>query len=129
MVFQPLIDINFSDSACLLMELPGLDSIIERIVEVADPERIILFGSAVRGETGPHSDFDLLVVKEEGEVPRGRLVEEIYMNLIGVGQAVDVVVVTPEDVEKYRDSHSSVISPALKEGREVYHAEQQTARS
>ena len=111
------------------MELPVLDTIIERIVEVADPERIILFGSAVRGETGPHSDFDLLVVKEEGEVPRGRLVEEIYMNLIGVGQAVDVVVVTPEDVEKYRDSHSSVISPALKEGREVYHAEQQTARS
>ncbi|MFB6099154.1 MAG: nucleotidyltransferase domain-containing protein [Salinibacter sp.] len=108
------------------MEAPVLDTIIERIVEVADPERILLFGSAARNETGPHSDFDLLVVKEEGEYSRGRLVEEIYMNLIGVGQAVDVIVVTPEEVEEYRDSHSLVISPALNEGREVYHAERPT---
>jgi predicted nucleotidyltransferase len=106
------------------MEPPVLDTIIERIVEVADPERIILFGSAARDEMGPYSDFDLLIVKE-GEYSRGRLVEEIYMNLIGVGQAVDVIVVTPEEVEEYRDSHSLVISPALNEGREVYHAERE----
>ncbi len=43
------------------METSVLDTVIERIVEVADPERMILFGSAARGEMGPHSDFDLLV--------------------------------------------------------------------
>ena len=45
------------------MESRVLDTVIERIVEVADPERILLFGSGARGEMGPHSDFDLLVVK------------------------------------------------------------------
>jgi predicted nucleotidyltransferase len=111
------------------METSVLDTIIERIVEVADPERIILFGSGARGEMGPHSDLDLLVVKETGERSRGRLVEEIYMNLIGVGQAVDVIIVSPEEVEEYRDSHSLIISPALEEGWEVYHATQKAASS
>ena len=44
------------------------------------------------------------------------------MNLIGVGHAVDVIVVTPEDVERYRDSHALVIAPALREGKVVYAA-------
>jgi len=96
-----------------------LSEVIERIVEVAQPEKIILFGSAARGEMGPNSDFDLLVVKP-GDYHRGHLTEEIYMHLLGVGQAVDVVVVTPEDIERYRDSHSLVIKPALQEGRVVY---------
>lgn len=39
-----------------------LDEIVRRIVEVAQPEKIILFGSAVRGEMGPNSDVDLLVL-------------------------------------------------------------------
>ena len=40
-----------------------LDDIVRRIVEVAQPEKIILFGSAARGEMGPHSDLDFLVIK------------------------------------------------------------------
>ena len=42
------------------------------------------------------------------------------MNLIGVGQAVDVVVVTPEDVELYRPPPALVTAPAMKEGRVAY---------
>ena len=98
-----------------------LDDVISRIVEVADPEKIILFGSAARGETGPHSDLDLLVVKS-GDVHRGRLTEDIHMNLLGLGQAVDVVAVTAEDVARYGDSHALIIAPALREGKVVYDA-------
>lgn len=98
-----------------------LEEIIQRIVQVAQPERIILFGSAARGEMGPHSDVDLLVIKG-GEFHQGHLTAEIYMNLHGVGQAVDVILVTPEQVEKYRNTHYLVIAPALREGKEVYHA-------
>lgn len=98
-----------------------LQEIIRRIVQVAVPERIILFGSAARGEIGPHSDLDLLVIKS-GEFNYGRLVGDIYVNLHGIGQAVDVIVVTPEDVERYRDVPYLVIASALREGREVYRA-------
>ncbi len=98
-----------------------LQEIIRRVVQVTQPERIILFGSAVRGEMGPNSDVDLLVIKR-GEFHQGRLTGEVYMNLHGVGQAVDVILVTPEQVERYRNTRYLVIAPALREGKEVYHA-------
>ena len=102
-----------------------LSEVIRRVVEVAQPERIILFGSAARGEMGANSDLDLLVVKS-GNYHKGRLTGEIYMHLIGVGQAVDVVLVTPEDVDRYRDSHPLVIKPALREGKVVYECNPET---
>ena len=46
-----------------------LHDIIQRIVEGAHPDRIIMFGSAARGEMGPHSDIDLLVIKKVSEIP------------------------------------------------------------
>lgn len=98
-----------------------LQDIVRRIVEVAHPERIILFGSAVRGKMGPNSDVDLLVVKR-GQFDQGRLTGDIYLSLHGAGEAVDVILVTPEQVERYRNTHCLVIAPALREGREVYRA-------
>ncbi len=97
-----------------------LEEIVRRIVAVARPEQIILFGSAARGGMGRHSDVDLLVVKAGAN--RLGLMAQIYRNLHGVGEAVDVIVVTPEDVERYRNSHALIISPALREGRVVYAA-------
>ncbi len=97
-----------------------LDEIVRRVVEVAAPDRIVLFGSAARGEMGPHSDVDLLVVTETDDVHR--LTADIYANLFGVGAPVDVIVASPEQVERYRDTHALVIKPALREGRVVYDA-------
>ena len=96
-----------------------IDELIRRIVKVAAPDKLILFGSGARGEMGPNSDLDILVITA-GPVHRGRLTEDIYMKLIGIGQAVDVVVVTPEDVERYRDNPYLVIEPALRDGRVIY---------
>ncbi len=98
-----------------------LDEVIRRVVEAAQPDKIILFGSAARGEMGPNSDLDLLVVKG-GKFHRGRLTTAIYRRLAGSGAAVDVIVVTPEEVERYRDTHCLVICPAMKEGKVVYGA-------
>ncbi len=95
-----------------------LNEIIDRIVNVAHPEKIILFGSSARNDASPSSDIDLLIVKRG--VHRRELAFEIYRNLIGVGSPVDLVVVTPEDIEKYRNSPALIIHPALKEGKVVY---------
>jgi len=97
-----------------------LDEIVRRIVDVAQPERIILFGSAARGEMGPHSDVDLLIVKDGARSLD--VMKAIYRNLIGVGVAVDALVATSEHVERYRDSHALVFKPALSEGRIIYEA-------
>lgn len=97
-----------------------LDDIVQRVVDAAQPERIILFGSAARGEMGPNSDIDLLVVKD-AEDTRG-LSARIHRKLRGVRIAVDAIVVAPAHVERYKDSHALVIKPALREGTVVYEA-------
>lgn len=92
---------------------------MRRIVEVARPDRIILFGSAARGTAGPDSDLDLLVIKRD--VPhRGRLAEQIHMNFFGLDASVDVVVATPDDLERFGDKVGSILRPALREGRVIY---------
>ena len=95
-----------------------LDEIIRRVVEVARPERIVLFGSAAKGEMTRHSDVDLLIVSDVADALE--LMAQIYRRLHGVGVPVDAIVVSSEDVARYRDSHSLVIKPALREGRTVY---------
>ena len=100
---------------------PGtLDDIVRRVVEIARPERIILFGSAARGEMTRHSDVDLLVVKDGADALD--LMGQIYLSLRGVGAPVDVIVISPRDLERYRNSHALVIKPALREGKVIYEA-------
>ena len=48
---------------------PVLEEIIRRLVEVYTPERIYLFGSKARGDEGPDSDYDLLVVVPDDTKP------------------------------------------------------------
>jgi len=98
-----------------------LDELVRRIVGTAHPKRIILFGSAARGTLGPHSDLDLLVIMPDG-VHRRRTAQTLYRALSGLGVAKDVVVVTENDVEEHGENPSLVICPALREGRELYHA-------
>ena len=50
-----------------VLDQKTLDDIIRRVVEVAQPERIILFGSAARGDMTQNSDVDLLIIKEGGD--------------------------------------------------------------
>lgn len=98
-----------------------LEEVVHRVVEAADPERIVLFGSAARGTAKPESDIDLLVVK--GGADSWEVAREIYRHLVGVGAAVDVVVVSPEVLERYRESPGLVFRQALNKGRVVYEAD------
>lgn len=96
-----------------------LDRMVERIVEAVQPRRVILFGSAARGQLGPHSDLDLLVVMPDG-VHRRQTAQRLYRALAGLGVSKDIVVVTESDVRQFSDEPSLVICPALREGKELY---------
>jgi uncharacterized protein len=98
---------------------PVLDEVVRRVVAVARPDRIVLFGSAARGTMGPDSDIDLLVIKSD--VPhRRRLAQQIDLALFGIRVPVDIIVVTPDDVVALRETVGTIIGPALEEGVEVY---------
>lgn len=98
-----------------------LSELVRRIVAVAHPDRILLFGSAARRAAGAESDLDVLVIKA-GVPHRRRLAQEIHRELFGLGVPVDVVVLTPEDVDVLRNAVGSFVGPALQEGRELYAA-------
>jgi predicted nucleotidyltransferase len=98
-----------------------LADIVNAVARIAKPEKIVLFGSAARGTMGRHSDIDLLVIKK-GRFKRRRLLTTIYANLPDTDIGVDIIVVTPAEVERYRDTPFLVICPALKDGKVVYGA-------
>ena len=93
--------------------------LIDRILAVVQPVRVILFGAAARGEMGPRSDVDVLVVVPEG-FRRRDVAGKIYRNLIGYELAVDVVVATEDELARYGNNSGLVYYPALREGRNIY---------
>jgi len=97
-----------------------LQEIVRRIVEVAKPEKIILFGSAARGEMGPDSDLDLLIIKACRH--RRNTARKIRRRLFGIGVPIDIIVAKPTDIERYRDSIGLIYRPALSEGKVLYAA-------
>ncbi|MBS3976839.1 MAG: nucleotidyltransferase domain-containing protein [Syntrophomonadaceae bacterium] len=95
-----------------------LNTAIERIVKTVNPDKIILFGSRSRGQEGSESDYDLLVLKR-GINNRRALAHHIYKILADVPAAFDILVETPEKMEKYRSSQGFVYAEAAK-GRVIY---------
>ena len=100
-------------------ETAEIDEIVSRIVEVAHPEQVLLFGSVARGTPGPHSDLDFLVIKA-GRYNSRKVAGIIYQRMRGIARSIDLVIVTPKQVEEYRNSPFSVVYPALREGRVLY---------
>lgn len=92
---------------------------VRRIVKQCAPEKVVLFGSYARGTAGPDSDVDLMVVMHVvGSRRRERL--RIRQALHAMGLPKDVVVATPDEVERFRDVPGSLIAPALREGQVLY---------
>lgn len=98
-----------------------LEELIACIVQAAEPDRIVLFGSAARGEMGPDSDVDVLVIKS-GVVHRRRLAQKIHHAVRELPISLDVLVASPEDVDAHRNALASVIGVALREGLDAYAA-------
>lgn len=97
------------------------DEITRRILATVQPQRVLLFGSSVRGEFTKDSDLDVLVIIRE-DVHRRQLAQKIYRSMHGLGAPVDIIVVTEADVKNYGDKPGMILRPALKEGRVLYDA-------
>jgi predicted nucleotidyltransferase len=91
----------------------------ERIVRDFHPLRVILFGSHARGEAGPYSDIDLLVVLPQIADKRQATVE-ILRALSDRRVPTDIVVTTPDEIARRGDLIGTVLRPALREGKVVY---------
>jgi predicted nucleotidyltransferase len=91
------------------------------LVEAARPKRIILFGSRARGNASPDSDFDLMVVEDEpGD--RYREMVRLLRVLRPFRMPVDLLVVSEEKFQYWRDTPGNVYHEAASEGIVLYEA-------
>jgi len=98
-----------------------LDEVVRRVLMVARPERIILFGSAATGQMTEDSDLDLLVVEPEPTDTRDRSVR-IRRALGDVHYPVDVIVMSSARFEETKNLIGGIAYPARKYGRVLYEA-------
>ena len=100
-----------------------LSTMVRAIVDTAQPERIILFGSHARGEEGADSDVDLLVIESEPFGPcRSRFHETARLEraMGTIPLATDILVYTTEEVAQLQSSVNHVVARALREGRVLH---------
>ena len=96
-------------------------SAIERVVKDLmgyNPEKIILFGSAARGDTDEYSDIDLIVIKETDQRFVQRLVD--VTSFLPLDLSIDVFVYTPQELQMMIQAGNPFIEQALKDGIVLY---------
>ena len=98
----------------------ALARIIERLVEAYQPDCIYLFGSKVRGDCGPDSDFDLMVVVPQTAEPSYRLAQQAHSLLWDIGTAADILVWSQQAFESRRHLKASLPATIVREGRLLY---------
>ncbi len=98
-----------------------IEELVQRIVGAVHPLRIILFGSVARGDVRPDSDIDVLVIVPDG-THRLNTTRYLYKRMFGFGHPVDIMVATPDILERHKDNIGLIYRTVLAEGREIYAA-------
>jgi predicted nucleotidyltransferase len=117
--------LNFYQEVTMQMpaEVPTevLDELVRRLVAAVQPTRIILFGSAARGEMHEDSDLDVLVVVPDDR-PHRATWNQAYKSLSRLGYPKDILVVSESILDQYAGSPGLIYAQVIQEGREIYHA-------
>lgn len=97
----------------------AIESIVSKIVFLVNPIKVVLFGSSVRLQMNKESDIDLLIVMPNGTHKR-KTAQFLYSHVIGFKLPFDIIVTTPDDLERHKNNIGLVYRQALTEGKEVY---------
>ena len=95
--------------------------VVNRILSISQPNRIILFGSAANGNMGPDSDIDILVVEDDPADNRKESIR-ISKRMSGLGYPFDIIVISTQWFEQTKDLIGGIAYPANKYGKVIYAA-------
>jgi predicted nucleotidyltransferase len=98
----------------------ALAEIVRRLAKAYQPERIYLFGSKARGDAGPDSDYDLMIIVPDDASAERRRSRLAYEVLRGTGTAADVLVWLRSHFERRLHVVASLPATVSREGRLVY---------
>lgn len=115
-------EIRFPIFAPPSIDDPLLAEVVRRLRELYQPERIYLFGSTARGQAGPDSDYDLMVVVPDDTPAPLRDSGRAYKAIWRLGVATDVLVWTRSDFESRLHLKASLPSAIAREGKLLYAA-------
>jgi len=101
---------------------PLLTEIVRRLAEVYQPEEIYLFGSTARGDAGPDSDYDILILVPDDAPAAKRNPDAGYLAVEGLGRSGDFLVWTRRRFEERRCLKASLPATVLREGKLLYAA-------
>lgn len=101
---------------------PVLAEVLRRLITAYVPQRVYLFGSKARGDQGPDSDYDMLLVVPDDAPPERTGSRLAYTVLRGTGVAVDVVVWRRSRFDCRSRVVTSLPSTVLREGRLIHAA-------
>lgn len=93
-----------------------LAEVLRRLVAAYQPQLVYLFGSKARGEEGPDSDYDLLLVVPDDASPERRRSRLAYEALRGTGTAADVLVCTRTYFDSRLHLRASLPATVVREG-------------
>lgn len=96
-----------------------VERITAQIIEKYNPEKIILFGSAVRGEFSLDSDVDFLIIKKDTPLYGADRIRELS-RLIERNIPIDFLVYRPEEFEKRIDMGDPFLKAIVREGKVLY---------
>jgi len=96
-----------------------LKNAVRTIVRVANPDKIILFGSRAVGKEKAVSDYDLLVIKRNLKDQR-KLVQDIYLRFKNIGAPIDVLAIDRDRFEELKDDPYLVYCEAYQKGKVIY---------
>ncbi|MFN0171115.1 MAG: nucleotidyltransferase domain-containing protein [Bryobacteraceae bacterium] len=98
----------------------ALAEMVRRLVEVYHPDRVYLFGSVARGEAGPDSDYDIMVVVPD-HAPAQQAVSRVgYRAVRDLGLPRDIFVWKSSDFARQLHLKASLPSTIVREGRLLY---------
>jgi len=96
-----------------------IEDITAQIIKKYNPVKIILFGSAARGELGPDSDADFLIIKKETPLYGEDRIRELN-HLLERNIPLDLLIYRPEEFEKRMKMGDPFLKAILKEGKVLY---------
>jgi predicted nucleotidyltransferase len=97
-----------------------VQAVVKKIIEISSPQKLILFGSYIRGEIHRDSDLDVMVVTDDGIDDVRKESVRIRRALKGLRMPMDILVIRESMLRELADKPGMIYREAIRHGEVVY---------